>query len=116
MNTFVPHFLRFENIKRREVIDLHTRPLASELFADELGRAILILNGIYIYFQKSADNLLQRRTYSMQKGKPSIKSMLITITTGYIVSCMGPSFADYKNNDPEIAKHIMYKNQANIVQ
>ncbi len=31
---FVPHFLGFDHIKRKDVIDLHTRPLASELLAD----------------------------------------------------------------------------------
>ncbi|CAF3216884.1 unnamed protein product [Rotaria sp. Silwood2] len=113
---FVPHFLGFEHIKRRDVIDRHTRPLASELLADQPDRAILILDGTYIYFQKSANNVLQRRTYSMHKGKSLIKPMLITTTTGYIVSCMGPYFADYKNNDAEITKHIIYKNKENIGQ
>ena len=112
----MPHFLGSAHIKRRDVIDLHTRPLASELLADRPGRAILVLDGTYIYFQKSANNLLQRRTYSMQKGRPLIKPMLITTTTGYIVSCMGPYFAGYKNNDAEIAKHIIYKNKESIVQ
>ena len=46
---FVPHFLGFEHIKRRDVIDLHTRPLASELLADQPDRAILILDGTYVY-------------------------------------------------------------------
>ena len=49
---FVPHFLGVEHIKRRDVIDLHTRPLASELLADEPERAILILDGIYISISK----------------------------------------------------------------
>ena len=113
---FVPYFLGFDHITRKEVIDLHTRPLASELLADQPGRAILILDGTYIYFQKSANNLLQRRTFSIHKGKPLIKPMLITTTTGYIVSCMGPYFADYKNNDAEIAKHIIYNNKENIAE
>jgi len=91
---FVPHFLEFEHIKRKDVIGLHTRPLASELLADQRGRAILILDGTYIYCQMSANNLLQRRMYSMHKGKPLIKPVLITTKTGYIVSCMGPYFAD----------------------
>ena len=47
---FVPHFLSFEHIKRRDVIDLHTYPLASELLADQPDRAILILDGTCIYF------------------------------------------------------------------
>ena len=113
---FVPHFLGFEQIKQREIIDLHTRPVASELLADEPRCAILILDGTYIYFQKSAYNLLQRRTYSIEKGRPLIKSTLMTTTTGYITSCMGPYFADHKNNYAETAKHIVYKNKANIVQ
>ncbi|CAF2955097.1 unnamed protein product, partial [Rotaria sp. Silwood2] len=41
---FVPHFLGFEHIKRRDVIDLHTRPLATELLSDQPDRAILILD------------------------------------------------------------------------
>ena len=35
-------------------------------------------------------------------------------TTDYIVSCMGPYFADCKNNDAEITKHIMYNNKENV--
>ena len=45
-----------------------------------------------------------------------MKPVLITTATGYIVSCIGPYFADYKNNDAEIMKHIIYKNKENIVQ
>ena len=113
---FVPYFLGFDHIIRKEVIDLHTRPLASELSADQPGRAILILDGTYIYFQKSANNLLQRLMFNIHKGKPLIKPTLITTTTVYVVSCMSPYFADYKNNDAEIAKHIVYNNNENIAQ
>ena len=90
--------------------------MASELLADQPGHAILILDGTYIYFRKSANDLLQRRLFSIHKGKPLNKPMLITTTTGYIVSCMSPYFADYKNNDAEIAKHIIYNNNENIAQ
>ena len=45
---FVPHFLGFEHIKRKDVIDLHTHPLASGLLADQPDRAILILDGTYM--------------------------------------------------------------------
>ncbi|CAF1585446.1 unnamed protein product [Didymodactylos carnosus] len=113
---FVPHFLGFEHITRRDVIDIHTRPLADLLLSDQPGRVILILDGTYIYFQKSANNVLQRRTFSLHKGKPLVKPMLITTTTGYIVACMGPYFADYKNNDAEITKHILCHNKENIAK
>ncbi len=52
----------------------------------------------------------------MHKDKPLVKPMLIVTTTGYIVSCLGPYFADYKNNDAEITKHIIYNNKENITR
>ena len=113
---FVPRFLGFQHISRREVIDWHTRPLAMELPSDQPDRAILILDGTYTYCQKSANNVLQRRTYSMHKGRPLLKPLLVVTTTGYIVSCLGPYFADYKNNDAAITKHINYHNKENITQ
>ena len=106
---FVPHFLGFSHISRQDVIDLRTRPLAARFPADQAGRAILILDGTYIYFQKSANNLLQRRTFSLYKGKPLVKPMLVVTTTGNIVSCMRPYFADYRNNNAEITKYVMYR-------
>ena len=113
---FVPRFLGFQHISRREVIEWHTRSLAMELLSDQPDRAILILDGTYIYCQKSANNVLQRRTYSMHKGRPLLKPLLVVTTTGYIVSCLGPYFADYKNNDAAITKHIIYNNKENIIQ
>ncbi|CAF5085800.1 unnamed protein product, partial [Rotaria sp. Silwood1] len=60
---FVPKYLGFSHLTRRELIDNHTRPLAKLLF-DQPGedKAIIILDGTYIYVQKSGNNLLQRRT------------------------------------------------------
>ncbi len=52
----------------------------------------------------------------MHKGRPLVKPMLVVITTGYIVSCLGPYFADHKNNDAAITKHILYNNRENITQ
>ena len=71
---------------------------------------------IYIYCQKSANNVLQRRTYSVHKGRPLLKLLLVVTTTGYIVSCLDLYFADYKNNDAGITKHIIYNNKENITQ
>ena len=47
---FVPRHLGFEHISRRDVIDKHTRPLATRLFTN-VGedKAMLILDGTYIY-------------------------------------------------------------------
>ena len=95
---------------------MHTRPLAAELLADQSGCPVLIFDSTYIYCQKNANNMLQRRTYSMHKGRPLVKPMLVVTTTGCIISCLGPYFADYQNNDAEITKHIVYSNKENINQ
>ena len=50
MEHFVLRYLGFENRSRRDVIDKHTRPLATRVFTNaEEDKAILILDGTYIY-------------------------------------------------------------------
>ncbi|CAF4032731.1 unnamed protein product [Rotaria sp. Silwood1] len=61
MAHFVPKHLGFEHISRQDVIANHTRPLAKRLFTNPGDdAAILILDGTYIYVQKSANNIVQR--------------------------------------------------------
>ena len=111
---FVPKHLGFDHIKRSEVINHHTRPLAKILLGDDdPNKAILILDGT-CYIQKSGNNLLQRRTYSLHKGKPLVKPMMIVASDGYIISSIGPFMADRKNNDAEITKNIIYNNKEGI--
>ncbi|CAF1406797.1 unnamed protein product [Didymodactylos carnosus] len=109
---FVPKHLGFDHIERQKVIDNHTRPLAKILLGDnDPNKALIILDGIYCYTQKSANNLLQRRAYSLHKGKPLVKPMMIVSSDGYIISVMGPYLADGRNNDAEITKNIIYNNK-----
>ncbi|CAF2624748.1 unnamed protein product [Rotaria sp. Silwood2] len=109
---FVPKHLGFSHIERQKVIDIHTRPLAKILLGDnDPNKCIIILDGTYCYIQKSANNLLQRRTYSLHKGKPLVKPMMIVSSDGYIISVMGPFLADGRNNDAEITKNIIYNNK-----
>ena len=77
---------------------------------DDPTKAIIILDGTYIYVQKSYNNVLQRRTYSVHKGKPLVKPMMIVSSDGYIIATLGPFFADGKNNDAEITKSLLYNN------
>ena len=92
---FVPKYLGFSHLTRRELIDNHIRPLAKLLFDQAMeDKAIIILDGTYIYAQKSSNNLLQHRTYSLHKGRALIKSMMFVSTGGYITSAIGPYFAD----------------------
>ncbi|XP_052706742.1 uncharacterized protein LOC128182176 [Crassostrea angulata] len=89
-NKFVPNHLGFKHITRDAVISEHTRPLAKELFSPTINQAILVLDGTYIYVQKSSQFSFQRRSYSMQKQRHLLKPMMIVTTTGYIVSAIGP--------------------------
>ena len=109
MNYFVPFHLGLNHITRQDVITTHTRPLAQYLFGDG-HTAILVLDGTYIYIQKSNNFQFQRRSYSMHKERPLVKPMIITTTTGYFVTVVGPYLADSKNNDSSILNHILRTN------
>lgn len=106
-NKFVPNHLGFKHITRDAVISEHTRPLAKELFSPTFNQAILVLDGTYIYVQKSSQFSFQRRSYSMHKQRHLLKPMMIVTTTGYIVSAIGPYLADGKNSDAKILNHII---------
>lgn len=109
MNQFVPSKLGFSHITREEVIRNHTRPLAQSLFGDNT-QAIIVLDGTYIFIEKSNNFVFQRRSYSMHKGRPLVKPMVIVTTTGYFLAVHGPYLADAKNNDASILTHIIKNN------
>jgi len=58
------------DISREDFMKNHTQQAAQILFAD--GRddvAILVIDGIYMYIEKSNNYSFQRRTYSMHKHR-----------------------------------------------
>lgn len=112
MRDFVPHNLGFNHITREEVIQNHTRQLARNLMTVDVtsNPAILVLDGTYVYIQKSSNFAFARRSYSIHKHRPLVKPMMVVTTTGYIVSVLGPYLADSKNNDASILKHMIYHN------
>ena len=112
---FTPRYIGFNHITREEIINHHTRPLAQELFGNIVDQpAILILDGTYVYIQKSNNFSFQRRTYSMHKNRPLVKPMIIVSSTGYIISILGPYLADHKNNDAGILKHNLKCNMESM--
>jgi len=114
-DNFTRNYLGFQHVTREEVINDHTRPLAQELFGNIISKpAILVLDGTYIYIQKSHNFKFQRRSYSMHKNRPLVKPMMYVTTTGYIVSVLGPYLADFKNNDANILKHNIKGNMENL--
>lgn len=113
--TFTPKYVGFGHISREQIIQEHTRPLAQELFGNGMHNpAILVVDGTYVFIQKSNNFKFQRRSYSQHKNRPLVKPMVIVSTTGYIVSVLGPYFADHKNNDASILKHNFQTNMENI--
>ncbi|XP_061196609.1 uncharacterized protein LOC133204881 [Saccostrea echinata] len=111
MKDFVPRNLGFAHITRNDIIDSHTRPLAQQMFSTVGSTpAILVLDGTYIYIQKSGNYTFSRRSYSMHKHRPLLKPMMIVSTTGYIVSVFGPYLADPRNNDALILNHSVKSN------
>lgn len=94
MKYFVPSHLGFHHVSREAIIKYHTRPLAKQLLTNGSDAAILVLDATYLYVQKSANNMLQRKLFSLHKHRPLIKPMMIVATDGYIVSAIGPYYAD----------------------
>ena len=79
----VPKYLGFEHISRHTLIEQRTRPLAKILLADNIhGKVILVLDSTYVYIQKSTNNELQRKSYSVHKRRPLVKMMMIVSTDG----------------------------------
>jgi len=109
MEDFVPNHLGLNHITRDDFIRLHTRDMAKNLFAEGKDVAILVADGTYMYIEKSSNYSFQRRSFSMHKGRPLVKPMMIVSTTGYILDVFGPYFADGKNNDANILNSLMKK-------
>lgn len=47
----------------------------------------------YIYLQKSGNFQFQRRAYSLHKGRPFVKPIVVVTTTGYFIAILGPYMA-----------------------
>ena len=113
MKSFVPQNIGLQHISRQELIDHHTRPLAQELFGT-FGdpKAIAVLDGTYIYIQKSNHFNFQRKSYSIHKGRPLVKPMVVTSTDGYFLTVLGPYLA--RNNDATILNYMLKSNIEDI--
>ncbi|CAC5408154.1 unnamed protein product [Mytilus coruscus] len=114
METFIPHTLGFQHVSPGDFVTNHTTPVAKQLFTTDPRRAVIVLDGTYIYIQKSSDYHFQRMSYSMHKHRPLVKPLIIVGTDGYILSILGPYFADGHNNDASITKHAITNNLENI--
>ena len=106
MQKYVPRNLGFQHMTHEEFVEKHTTTISKELFSTKENQAIIVLDGTYVYIQKSSDHKLQRKCFSLHKGRPLVKPMVVTATDGYILSVTGPYYADFANNDAAITKHM----------
>ena len=77
---FVPYHLGLQHIDRATVVQKHRTSIASELMTDGDDQAIIVMDGTYLYVQKSSNNSFQRRSFSMHKYRNLIKPMIVTAT------------------------------------
>ncbi|CAF1143835.1 unnamed protein product [Adineta ricciae] len=115
LKNFVPKHLGFQHIDRRTVLNCHQTLIASQLMADRDDQGILVMDGTYLFIQKSSSNQFQRRSFSMHKRRNLIKPTITTATDGYILSVQGPYFADGRNNDASIANNIFIHNEEDVL-
>ena len=107
--SFVKRNLGIGTISRKRFIQEHTTQLSKDLFDVDDSSVIVVLDGTYVYIEKSSNYSFQRATYSMHKGRNLLKFMMIVSTTGFVIDCLGPYLANGANNDAQITKSIMKK-------
>lgn len=115
MKYFVSMNFGFDHTTRESIVDHHT-DISKQLFTDPISdTVILVLDGTYIYIQKSSSYKFQRLTYSMHKNLPWVKPFIITATDGYIVYMVGPFFANGRNTDASIPSDMVKTNAGNLI-
>jgi hypothetical protein len=87
VNKFVPHYLGLNHIDRKTVLNNHQTSIATKLFTTQPDQICIVMDGTYIYIEKSSNNAMQRRTYSFHKHRHLIKPMIITATVSFFSYC-----------------------------
>lgn len=115
MDQFVSSYLGFRHISHAAFVANHTTPIAKQLFGgNEENVAVLVLDGTYVYIQKSSHHRFQKMTYNMHKSRCLVKPMMVVGSDGYILSVLGPYYSDSANNDASITKHAIKTNADEI--
>jgi len=109
---FVAKHLGYQHLNREELMTKMCSTYHTILERD-LEDLILILDGTYLYVEKSSDFYLQRRSYSSHKHRNLFKPMVVTAPNGYVIEADGLYFSDGLNNDAKILNHML--NQAHSI-
>lgn len=86
---FVLRNLGKNNITRAE-ISKRNLIIPNRLFGGVDRKPIVIIDGTYLYVQKSSNYMYQKDTYSLHKYRNLMKPFLIVCSDGYIVDVLGP--------------------------
>lgn len=84
LKDFVPYHLGFQHIDRETVLRHHQTSISTQLMADHDNQVIIVMDGTYLFVQKSSNNCFQRRSFSMHKYRNLVKPMITTTTVSAI--------------------------------
>lgn len=104
----------YENVnflRSRADLAKHTSLFSQRLFCNgDTSRPVLVLDGTYIYVQKSSNFEFQKLSFSAQKKRNFVRVMMTTTTDGTIVSALGPYPAS--SNDAKVLQSIVENSNA----
>jgi hypothetical protein len=69
MKDFVPLHLGFQHIDHQSAIDHHQTITATILHTTQPNQLCIVADSTYLYIQKSTDNELQKKSYSLHKHR-----------------------------------------------
>lgn len=101
---FVPLHLGINNLTRDDIISRNLA-IPEGLFGEgESRKPIIIVDGTYVYLQKSSNYSFQKKTYSLHKYRNLVKPFLMVATDGHIIDIFGPYPAN--TSDADIMKAL----------
>jgi hypothetical protein len=104
LKDFVPNYLGAAHLPREEW-KKHNTDIVKELFFDNNDQFAIIADGTYIYCQKSNNNYLQRKLFSIPKMRHLVKPFVICSTDGLILDIYGLFPA--VDNDAKIIEQVL---------
>lgn len=104
----------FENVNfvlSRDQLAQRSTLLSQMLFCNgDISRPVLVLDGTYVYVQKSSNYEFQKLSYNGQKKRNFVRVMICTTTDGTIIFALGPYSAT--TNDAKVLKSIFENSNA----
>ena len=80
IKSFVPYRLGLKHITRETAIEQHQTAIAAILHTNKPNQLCIIADTTYLFIQKSSNNQLQGKSYSMHKHRNLVKPMVLTVT------------------------------------